>query len=151
MAKHILIIDDDPVLRRLFGAALASAGFEVIYAPDGNTGREMARRLSPDLILLDIMMPKTDGYVIARRLSEEKQTKDIPVVFLTNQDLSIEAQKAVKEKWVVAYIHKSTDLDEVVKQVKEIIKLRGSKREEKDKLQKPEKKEESEKIPDPQS
>ncbi len=118
---HILIIDDDAAIRRLFGAKLASAGFQVLYASDGNTGREMARRFLPDLILLDILMPETDGYVIAQRLKQEPRTKAIPIVFLTNQDFSMEAEKAVKECWVVDYIHKSIDLKEFVKRIEKIL------------------------------
>lgn len=118
--KHILIIDDDPLIRRLFGGKLASAGFEILYASNGDEGRETARRLHPDLILLDIRMPGNDGYVIARRLREERETKDIPVVFLTNEDLSKEAEKAAKEAFISEYIHKSIDLNEFVDRIKKI-------------------------------
>lgn len=126
-SEHILIIDDDEAIRRMFGSKLASAGFEVLYASDGNTGREMARRIQPDLILLDIRMPDADGYTIVQRLKQEKVTKDIPVVFLTNENMSLEAEKAIKELWVIAYIHKSIDLNDFVKQIKQILKGRFSK------------------------
>src|SRR3989338_10925013 len=120
---HILIIDDDATIRRLYGAKLAAAGFEVIYAADGNEGRETARRMHPDLILLDVRLGDTDGYQIAKRLRNEKETHDIPVVFLSNEDFSLEAEKAVKELWVVDYIHKSIDLKEFVKRVEKVIKI----------------------------
>lgn len=115
--QHILMIDDDEDIRRLFGTKLALAGFEMIYASDGNEGREVARRMHPDLILLDINLGSTDGYTIARRLRQEPTTKDIPVIFLTNEDFTPEAEKAAKELWVVDYLHKSMDLDEVVEHV----------------------------------
>ena len=120
---HILIIDDDAMLRRLFGGKLASAGFEPLYAQNGDEGREIARRLQPNLILLDIRMPGNDGYVIARRLKEEPKTKHIPIIFLTNEDLSAEAEKAVKELWVVDYIHKSIDLNMLVARIKKVLNL----------------------------
>jgi DNA-binding response OmpR family regulator len=120
--KHILMIDDDPAIQRLFGAKFASAGFDVMYAHDGHSGREMARRFMPDIILLDLRMPETDGYTIARLLKTEPKTKDIPVVFLTNEDFTPEAEKAAKEVWVSDYLHKSMDLNEVVKRVKSVIK-----------------------------
>ena len=119
---HILIIDDDADLRRLFGAKLAGAGFEVLYGSNGDDGREMARRFQPDLILLDIRMPGNDGYTIARRLKNEPQTKGIPVVFLTNEDFTPEGAKAVKELWVVDYIHKSMELNEFVERVQKILR-----------------------------
>lgn len=120
-AKHILIIDDDPAMRRLFGGKLADAGLEVLYGRDGDEGREIARRFQPDLILLDIRMPKTDGLEIARRLHGEHQTAHIPIVFLTNEDLSMEAEEYLKELLVRGYIHKSIDLDEFAKRVQEFL------------------------------
>ena len=119
--KHILIIDDDPFIRRLFGAKLASAGFEVLYAGEGHVGREMASRFMPDLVILDINMPGADGYEIAGRLRKEPKTKDIPIVFLTNEDFSAEAEKAAKEVFVVDYIHKGIDLDKFVERIKKAI------------------------------
>lgn len=119
--NHILMIDDDAAIQRLFGAKFASAGFEVMYAQEGHTGREMARRFQPDLILLDIRLPETDGFTIARLLKTEAKTKDIPIIFLTNEDFTAEAEKAAKEVWVADYIHKSIDLNELVKRVQNVL------------------------------
>lgn len=119
--NHILMIDDDEAIQRLFGAKFASAGFEVMYAHDGHTGREMARRFQPDIILLDIRMPGADGFTIARLLKKEPQTKNIPIIFLTNEDFTKEAEKAAKEVWVSDYIHKSTDLNEIVTMVQNVL------------------------------
>ncbi len=118
---HILIIDDDPLTARLFGAKLAESGFEVLYAHEADAGREMARRFSPDLILLDIRMAPTDGYQVAARLKEEKKTAGIPIVFLTNEDLTPEAEKDIKELWAEDYIHKSVDLNEFVRRVRTVL------------------------------
>lgn len=115
---HILIIDDDQDISRLFGGKLATEGFEVMYASEGNEGRELARRFQPDLILLDIRLPGEDGMAVAQRMREEPQTKKIPIIFLTNEDFTREAEKAAKELWVVDYIHKSTPINEFVHRVK---------------------------------
>src|SRR3989338_6594377 len=96
-SAHILMIDDDEMLLRLFGAKLSSAGFNIIYARNGNEGREIARRLHPDLILLDIRMPDVDGFTVAHRLHTDAITKDIPILFLTNEDFSPEAERYSKE------------------------------------------------------
>jgi len=110
--KHILLVDDDEVIRQIFGFELANAGFEVLYAIDGNQGREMARRFQPNLIIMDINMPVIDGIKAASMMGAEKETKDIPIILLTNSDLSIEAQKAVKELGVKNVLHKGIDLKE---------------------------------------
>ena len=111
----------------MFGAKLSKAGFQILYASDGATGREMARRFRPSLVLLDIRMPGQDGFATAKLLRQEKRTQDIPLAFLTNEDLSMEGENWAKELWVQDYIHKSTDLDEVVKRVKTILKKTSQK------------------------
>ncbi|MGB7957826.1 MAG: response regulator [Minisyncoccia bacterium] len=122
-AKHILIIDDDPTTRRLFGSLLGSAGYEVIYAGSGEQGREMARRFHPDLILLDINMPGDDGFKTADLIRNEpgSPVSDIPIAFLTNADLSIEAQGWMGGVGVTDYIQKGVSNDEFIVRVKKIL------------------------------
>ena len=121
--KHILIIDDDPMTRRLFGSLLGRTGYEVIYAKDGDEGREMARRLHPNLILLDINMPRVDGYKTADLIKNEPNSpaSDIPIVLLTNEDLPFEVVKWMKELGVTDYIHKGVSNEEFIEQVKKIL------------------------------
>ncbi|HEV8601158.1 MAG TPA: response regulator, partial [Patescibacteria group bacterium] len=118
---HILLIDDDPLIRRLFGSKLASSGFEVLYAGNGNDGREMARRFQPNLIILDMRMPGMDGMEVAQRLKDEKETKHIPIVLLTSNDLSPESEQMMKEAWIADYIQKGIELNEFIERVKKII------------------------------
>lgn len=122
-AKHILVVDDDPTTRMLFGSLLARAGYEVLYAKDGNDGREMARRTLPDLILLDLNMPIMDGWETADRLKNEPDatTTKIPIAFLSSEDLSIEAQKAAKELGVTDYLQKGMSNDAFIERVQKII------------------------------
>jgi CheY-like chemotaxis protein len=126
---HILIVDDDPLMRRLFGGKLASAGYEVLYASNGDEGREIARRLHPDLILMDITMPGfEDGFAAAERLKSEEQTKNIAIIFLTNNDLTYDAEKIMKEAVEAKdYIHKSTDLDQFIEKVRKALESREKK------------------------
>ena len=119
---HVLIIDDDFDISRLFGGKLAREGFDIMYAPEGNEGRELARRFQPDLILLDFRLPGDDGLAVAQRLKEEQLTKHIPIILLTNEDLTGEAEKAVKELWISEYIHKSIPIDELAPRLKKILK-----------------------------
>lgn len=62
---------------------LSASGMEVLEAPDGEAGLELARRELPDLVLLDVMMPGRDGWSVARALAEDPRTREIPIVFLT--------------------------------------------------------------------
>jgi len=123
IAKHILIVDDDPTTRRLFGSLLGSAGFEVLYAGNGDEGREMARRFHPDLVLLDINMPGNNGYKTADLIRNEpgSPAADVPIAFLTNADLSLEAQIWMKDVGVTNYIQKGVNNEEFVRRVKEIL------------------------------
>lgn len=118
---HILIIDDDEVMRRLYGSLVAKAGYEVIYAPDAIQGRELARRFRPDLILMDINMPVQNGLTASSRLKTEKATANIPIVLLTNEDLSLEAEKWMKEIAIEDYIQKGITNEEFTERIKKII------------------------------
>lgn len=119
--KHILLIDDDDALRRLFGGYLEKAGFQIIYANDGDDGREIARRLQPDLILLDLGLPGIDGYELSSKLKKEDMTKNIPVIILSNVDMSKEAEGFLKQTGVSDYIHKSVEADELVARVTKVL------------------------------
>jgi|SRR5829696_5782911 len=79
----VLIIDDEAPIRLLCRVNLEAEGMEVVEAPDGPTGLEVAERERPDAILLDVMMPGLDGWSVAERLLEQEDTHEIPIVFLT--------------------------------------------------------------------
>ena len=83
MATRVLVIDDEAPIRLLCRVNLEAEGMEVLEAPDGRSGLEVARAESPDAILLDVMMPGLDGWTVAERLLEDEATREIPVVFLT--------------------------------------------------------------------
>jgi CheY-like chemotaxis protein len=81
--KYILVVDDDPDLVETVGMMLESKGCEVGMAYDGIEGEESIKERRPDLIILDIMMPRKDGYVLCAELKANPDTRDIPVVLLT--------------------------------------------------------------------
>lgn len=82
--KKILIIEDDQDIRELYAEVLRDAGFEVIEAVDGQSGMEKALNGDYDLLILDIMLPKTDGLSILRQVKENEHLKHKHVVMLTN-------------------------------------------------------------------
>lgn len=81
--KGILLVDDDLTLREMYEERLKAEGFTVETAKDGEEALEKATETRPNLILLDVMMPKLNGLDVLRRLKEQEETKQIPVIVLT--------------------------------------------------------------------
>ena len=88
MANTIMVVDDQSSVRQLLQEYLTEQGFHVVAAPDGQTAIYMARHELPDLILLDIMMPKMDGYQFLRQYRQERQT---PVIIITAREEETDA------------------------------------------------------------
>jgi len=80
---RVLVVDDDHALVRIAQSVLQKQGFDVLTAFDGLEGLEKAQQEKPDVIVLDVTMPKMDGYEVCRRLQRDPNTRQIPVVFLT--------------------------------------------------------------------
>ena len=80
---HVLVIDDEAPIRLLCRVNLEAEGMVVIEAADGPTGLEQARVHTPDVVLLDVMMPGLDGWRVAEQLLEDERTHEIPIIFLT--------------------------------------------------------------------
>ncbi|UCB49158.1 MAG: response regulator, partial [Deltaproteobacteria bacterium] len=80
---YILVVDDDPDLVETVAMMLESKGCEVGMAYDGIEGEESIKQRRPDLVILDIMMPRKDGYVLCAEMKANPETQDIPVVLLT--------------------------------------------------------------------
>ncbi len=83
MAKRILVVDDERHIVRLVEVNLARAGYEVITAFDGIEALEKVEQEMPDMIVLDVMMPRMDGFEVLKNLQAEPKYKDIPVIMLT--------------------------------------------------------------------
>ncbi len=81
--KRILVVDDEPELVKAIQIRLETSGYEVLTACDGEEGLKKTKEYKPDLIVLDILMPKIQGNVMAAALKEDKETRDIPIIFLT--------------------------------------------------------------------
>lgn len=119
MAK-ILLVDDETEFAEMVAFRLAKAGYEVVTAADGEEGLEKARLAPPDLILLDIWMPKKDGYQVIKELKQVPETARIPVVFLTASTLPQTLQK-MKEAGAADFILKPFDPPELMGKVKTIL------------------------------
>ena len=121
----VLIVDDDPVIQLLLRVNFEMDGFEVSTADDGEQGLEAARRQHPDLVLLDVMMPKLDGYQVLAALRESSDTKDLPVVLLSAKSLD-EDKRAGLDAGANAYITKPFDPIRLLAEVKGLVRPPGS-------------------------
>jgi CheY-like chemotaxis protein len=83
--KTVMIVDDSPTIRKILGLTLERAGYKVIAEPDGESAIERLLQVVPDLILLDIAMPKIDGYEVCKRIKQDPRTKAVPVVMLSGK------------------------------------------------------------------
>ncbi len=83
MARKILVVDDEPVLVETIAYNLEQAGYQVLTAADGRSALEAARRETPDLVILDLMLPEMDGLEVCRQLRREHTTATIPIMMLT--------------------------------------------------------------------
>jgi diguanylate cyclase (GGDEF)-like protein len=88
MPETILVVDDDPDIARFVEVNLRSAGYDVSVASDGEEALEKAAALRPDLVLLDVMMPRIDGFEVAQRLRRNPQTSNTSIIMLTAKALS---------------------------------------------------------------
>ena len=84
--KRILIIDDEPNVRKVLSILFKSNGYEVVAADDGDVGLETAKKEKPDIIILDVVMPTLDGYSTCMLLKEDPEVQNIPVIMLTARD-----------------------------------------------------------------
>src|SRR3989344_5658406 len=119
--KTILLVEDDEFLAELYATKLNLEGFEVLLAADGEKGFKMARDKRPDLILLDIILPKMDGFEVLKSIKSDKSASSIPVILLTNLSQKDEVQKGL-ELGAIDYLIKDHFMpSEVVKKIKQAL------------------------------
>ena len=122
-SKKILIIEDEITLQKALTEYLKEEKFEVVSALDGEEGLVLVEAQMPDLILLDIILPKIDGFKVLEEIKKNEKTKNIPVILLTNLESAEDIQKAF-EKGATTYLVKSDyKLEDVVKKIKETLKM----------------------------
>ena len=128
MAKKILLVDDEKDIRDLLEFNLETEGYKTYKAKDGEEALQMARRKQPDLILLDIMLPKKDGFEVIRELRSDKTTAGIPVIFLTAKDSEIDEVVGL-ELGADDYIIKPISIRKLLARVKKSFRKRPNQNE----------------------
>ena len=121
MAKKILFVEDEPTLQKAVGEILTQEGFQVFSALDGEKGLELIKKEKPDLILLDLILPKKDGFEVLKEMKENEELKNIPVIVLTNLEGMGDVEKALSLGATTYLIKANYELDDVVKRIKQIL------------------------------
>ena len=119
--KKIIVLEDEQVLQKALSIELLGAGFEVLSALDGVTGLSLVRKEKPDLVLLDITMPKMNGFDVLKKLKEDEETRSIPVIILSNLGQDEDKEKGSALGAADYYIKSSTDLSLLTEKIKKII------------------------------
>ena len=124
----ILLVEDEKEVSEIYSLALEQGHFRVLTARDGQTGLKLANSHKPDLILLDIILPKMDGFEMLTKLKGDRKTKGIPVVMLTNLGDAEDISRG-KELGALAYLVKASyGPSQVVKKVKEVLGVRKNRK-----------------------
>ena len=123
MGKTILIVEDEPRNLKLLRDLLQRFGYEILEALDGEQGVKLAGEKIPDLILMDIMMPKMDGLEATRIIKADTKTKHIPIIALTSYAMKGDREKTI-EAGCDGYIAKPIDIKEVLKAIEHYLTVK---------------------------
>jgi two-component system, OmpR family, response regulator VicR len=120
--KKILLIEDDEAISRVYSDSLTDAGYEVSLAYDGEEGLEKAKKLQPDLILLDLLLPKMDGIEVLKEMKKEESLKNVPVIVLTNLVNNDKISEAVALGSKIYMVKSNYSVDDILLKIKESLK-----------------------------
>lgn len=118
--RRILLVDDEPNIVKIINRRLLSEGFEVLIAMDGIAALEQARTGKPDLIILDVMLPKLNGYEVCRQLKQDTRYKKIPIIMLTALAQESDEEFGL-EMGTDAYIRKPFKAQQLLQKIRELI------------------------------
>ena len=121
--KRILFIEDESALQKTFGDFL-SQEYKLISALDGEVGLRLAKNEKPDLILLDLILPKLNGFEVLKKLKEQEETKGIPVIVLTNLERVEDVNKALELGATTYLVKAQYTLEEVLEKIKKTLENR---------------------------
>ena len=128
MEKIILLVDDNPDISEMVAIRLESSGYKVICALNGNEALRRAQEDHPDIILLDIAMPEMDGFEVGRRLKQNPETCDIPIIMVTAKGSHKDILRAITQAGAKDYIIKPFSPEALSNKLKEIFRKLQNKR-----------------------
>ena len=126
--KRILVVDDEPNIQKMLRTLLEINEYEVDTVSNGGEAIEKVREISPDLVLLDLVMPKVDGFKVLETLKNDNSTKDIPVILFTAAPPEVAAKTGTTALEAVDYVLKPFDrltLSFLLQRIKELTTSKG--------------------------
>ncbi|HYE59851.1 MAG TPA: response regulator [Candidatus Kapabacteria bacterium] len=121
---HVLLVEDDAFLANIYKTKFEMEGFRVSQADNGEAGLEDAKKKKPDIILLDILLPKMDGFIVLEHLKGDADTKNIPVILLTNLGQKDDVEKGLELGAVDYLIKAHFKPSETVDKVRQALKAK---------------------------
>ena len=116
----ILIVDDSPTETYILKGILEKAGYKVVTAGDGESGVAEAKRLLPNLVLMDVVMPGLNGFQATRQLSKSDETKDIPVIMVTTKDQDTDRAWGLRQG-AREYVVKPVDAGDLLNKIQSVL------------------------------
>ncbi len=127
MGQKILVVDDEPFIVQMVTSRLKAAGYEPISAGDGEEGLVKARSENPDLIILDVMMPKMDGFQVCATLKQDQRYQKIPIIIFTAKAGDEARQTGLEECEANAYMTKPFEAQVLLAKISELLAVKGEK------------------------
>ncbi len=122
MPKKILVVDDEPFILQMVTSRLTASGYETVTGADGQEALIKARSEKPDLIILDVMMPKMDGYKVCATLKQDTRSQNIPVILFTAKAGEEAQQIGIQDCGADAFIPKPFDAKMLLEKIAELLK-----------------------------
>src|SRR3989338_1976412 len=123
--KKILCVEDEEALQQAMGKMLEQHNYNVLKALDGEIGLKVAQKEMPDLILLDLILPKKNGFEVLEELKNDQATKNIPVIVLTNLEGSAEVERALSLGATTYLVKANYNLNDVLAKIKGVLEHRS--------------------------
>ena len=120
--EKILFIEDEPTLQKTVGEILKQEGYTILEALDGEIGLEIAKSEKPDLILLDLILPKKNGFEVLESLKSDPETSGIKVIVLTNLESSQDIERTLELGATTYLVKANYKLEDVVSKINETLK-----------------------------
>ena len=121
--KSILVVEDDAMISSMYKTKFEAEGFTVFIAEDGAKGLELAKKEKPDIIMLDVILPRLDGFSVLEEIKKDKNTKGIPVIMLTNLGTEEDRAKGQKMGALDYFVKASLTPGQVSQKIKQALKI----------------------------